>query len=430
VKRTFAIVLAALAAAALFRALVYAVLVAAHVSEPSRHHGLRPDAPATLGHRGRCGGTGRRGHRWAGSGHPLSNSACCCSGRETGSHVALETLQQLSVRPGEIMAEELPILDPTVRRLVDQLAADLKPPIYELKPGDARNSLLRAQSAPVQKLDAYVRDWNVDSAAGPLRLRTIRPVRADDQIPAILYFHGGGWVLGDARTHDRLVREIAVRAEATVVFVDFDRAPEFKYPVALEQAYAATVYVAEHGKAFGIDPSRLAVAGESSGGNMATVVALLAKQNSGPRIEGQLLFYPTTKADFETASYRQFADGPWLTRRAMQWFWDQYLPDHSKRESPHAAPLLASLDQLAGLPRTLIITAENDVLRDEGEAYGRRLIQAGVEVVTTRYNATIHDFVLLNALGNSAPTRAALTQAVDFLKNVLARKEAGQPDIR
>jgi acetyl esterase/lipase len=219
-------------------------------------------------------------------------------------------------------------------------------------------------------------------------------------------------------------RIVAIGAQASVVFVDFDRAPECRYPVALEQAYAATAYVAEHAEAFGVDPARLAVAGESSGGNLATVVSLLAKQRSGPRIACQVLFYPTTNSDFETASYRQFADGPWLTRRAMQWFWDQYIPDHGKRESPYAVPLLASLDSLAGLPRTLIITAENDVLRDEGEAYGRRLIQAGVEVVTTRYNATIHDFVLLNALANSAPTRAALTQAVDFLKSVLTRKES------
>jgi len=181
-----------------------------------------------------------------------------------------------------------------------------------------------------------------------------------------------------------------------------------------------TQYVSEHAEEFGVDPTLLAVAGESSGGNMATVVSLFAKQRSGPRIAGQLLFYPATNADFETASYEQFADGPWLTRTAMQWFWDQYLPDRSKRKDPHASPLLASLEQLAGLPRALIITAENDVLRDEGEAYGRRLIEAGVEVVTTRYNATIHDFMLLNALATAAPTRAALTQAVDFLKSILA----------
>jgi acetyl esterase len=262
----------------------------------------------------------------------------------------------------------------------------------------------------------------VNTEAGPLRLRTIRPVHTVERTPAILYFHGGGWVIGDATTHDRLVRELAVGTDATVVFVDYDRAPEHQYPVAIEQAYAATRYVSEHAEEFGVDSTRLVVAGESSGGSMATVVSLLAGQRSGPRIAGQLLLYPATNADFETASYKQFADGPWLTRAAMQWFWDQYLPDHNKRKDFQASPLLAPLDQLAGLPRTLIITAENDVLRDEGEAYGRRLIEAGVEAVTTRYNAAIHDFMLLNALSNAAPTRAALTQAVDFIKSVLDAK--------
>jgi len=158
------------------------------------------------------------------------------------------------------------------------------------------------------------------------------------------------------------------------------------------------------------------------GGNMATVVSLLAKERSGPAIAAQLLFYPVTNVDFETGSYKEFADGPWLTRAAMQWFWDQYLPDHNQRKDVTASPLLASLKQLADLPRALIITAENDVLRDEGEAYGRKLIEAGVEVVTTRYNATIHDFVMLNALAGAAPTRAAVAQGIDFLKSVFAPK--------
>jgi acetyl esterase len=158
------------------------------------------------------------------------------------------------------------------------------------------------------------------------------------------------------------------------------------------------------------------------GGNMATVVCLLARQRSGPRIAGQLLFYPVTNADFETGSYNQFANGPWLTRRAMQWFWDQYLPDQRQRKDPTASPLLASSQQLVGSPRTLIITAKNDVLRDEGEAYGRKLIGAGVEVVTTRYNATIHDFVMLNALAQAAPTRAAVMQAVAVLKEVFPQE--------
>jgi acetyl esterase/lipase len=320
------------------------------------------------------------------------------------------------------MAQKSPILDCSIRKLIEELASHSEPPIYTMTPEEARNTLLRAQSGIVEKPDAQIKDWKVKSKAGTLRLRTIRPIRAAERSPVIIYFHGGGWVMGDATTHDRLVRELAIGTEATVVFVGYDRAPEHRYPVAIEQAYATTLYLSEQAKEFGIDPARLAVAGESSGGNMATVVSLLAKQRSGPYIKGQLLFCPATKADFETASYKQFADGPWLTRAAMQWFWDQYLPDRSKRKDPLASPLLAPLDQLAGLPRTLVITAEIDVLRDEGEAYGRRLIEVGVDVVTTRYNATIHDFVLLNKLANAAPTRAALAQAVDFLRSVLAAK--------
>jgi acetyl esterase len=326
------------------------------------------------------------------------------------------------MRRQEAAAQEIPVLDPVNQKLIDHLAAEGGPPIYALTPDEARSVLLRAQSGAVRKPPAQVKDLNVESDRGTLRLRTIRPDHAIDRDPVVMYFHGAGWVMGDSTTHDRLVRELAVGAQTTVVFVDYDRAPEHRYPVAIEQAYAATRYVSEHAEAFGVDSTRLAVAGDSVGGNMATVVSLLAKQRSGPAIVGQVLFYLVTNADFETGSYKHFADGPWLTRRAMEWFWDQYLPDHGKRKDPTASPLLASLEQLAGLPRALIITAENDVLRDEGEAYGRKLIEAGVEVVTTRYNATIHDFVLLNALAEAAPTRAALMQAVDFLKSVLGPK--------
>ena len=313
------------------------------------------------------------------------------------------------------------MLDPTIREVIQGFAAHREPPIYELTPEEARNAFLRVQSGPVQKLDAQIEDRNVNSQAGALRLRFIRPVGAPDHTPAILYFHGGGWVLGDVMTHDRLVRELAVGAEATVVFVDHDRAPEHRYPIAIEQAYAATSYVSEHADELAVDSTRLAVAGESSGGNMATVVSLLAKERYGPHIAGQLLLYPATSADFETPSYRQFADGPWLTRHAMQWFWDQYLPDDTERKDPHASPLLAAPEQLAGLPPALIITAENDVLRDEGEAYGRKLIQAGVEVVATRYSATIHDFMTLNAIARALPARAAISQAIDFLNMCLLK---------
>ncbi|MFL6451917.1 MAG: alpha/beta hydrolase [Bryobacteraceae bacterium] len=312
------------------------------------------------------------------------------------------------------------VLDSTIRELIDELAVEKAPPIYTLTPEEARKTLLRAQSDPVEKPEAQIKDYNVSTTAGPLRLRSIRPIGVKTPTAVVLYFHGGGWVLGDAATHDRLVRELAAGTGATIVFVEYGRAPEHRYPVAIEQAYAATRYVENHADEFEVDSTRLAVAGDSAGGNMAAVVALLAKQRSGPRITGQLLFYPVTNADFDTASYNQFADGPWLTRLAMQWFWDQYLPDHRKRHEPGASPLHASKDQLAGLPRALVITAENDVLREEGEAYGRKLSEAGVQTVVTRYKGAIHDFVLLNRIAKAAPVRAALLQATEFLKGVLA----------
>ena len=318
----------------------------------------------------------------------------------------------------ELLTEEKPILDRVNQALLDQLAANSGPPIYTLTPDQARCDLLRAQSA-FKESGAIVKDCTVKSGQLALRLRTICPANLQEGSPVVMYFHGAGWVMGDSTTHDRLVRQLAAGAGAMLVFVDYDRAPEHRYPVAIEEAYAATCYVADHPEEFGVDTSRLTVAGDSVGGNMATVVALLAKQRSAPRIAAQLLFYPVTNADFETASYKQFADGPWLTRAAMQWFWDQYLPEYSLRKDPTASPLMASLEQLRGLPRALIITAENDVLRDEGEAYGRKLIEAGVEVVIVRYNATIHDFVMLNALADAATTRAAIQQAVDFLKSTV-----------
>jgi len=321
------------------------------------------------------------------------------------------------MRESVAVTEEKPVLDRINQALLDQLAADGGPPIYTLTPEEARGVLLRAQSA-FSRPDDAVKDWEVNWRKTTLRLRTIRPRSISGRPPVVIYFHGAGWVMGDSTTHDRLVRQLAAGADAMVVFVDYSRAPEHRYPVAIEEAYAATCYVSEHADDFGVDAARLAVAGDSVGGNMATVAALLAKQRSGPQILGQLLFYPVTNANFESGSYNQFADGPWLTKSAMQWFWDQYLPDHSMRKDPTASPLMASTEQLSGLPKALIITAENDVLRDEGEAYGRKLMEAGVETVTARYNGTIHDFVMLNALAEAATTRAAISQAVDFLKGI------------
>jgi acetyl esterase len=247
-------------------------------------------------------------------------------------------------------------------------------------------------------------------AASPLAGRGGRQ-NSERVLPVIMHFHGGGWVLGDVNTHDRLIREIAVGVHAAVVFVDFDRSPEAQFPIPVEEAYAATKYVAENGSVLNVDGSRLAVLGDSAGGNMAAAVTLLSKQRRGPKIAFQLLFYPVTDANFETGSYTQFQDGPWLTKSAMEWFWNAYLPDKAARKEIIAAPLSAKPNQLEGLPDALIITAENDVLRDEGEAYARKLWEAGVRVTCTRYIGTIHDFVMLNAIADAPAARGAIAQA-------------------
>ena len=311
-----------------------------------------------------------------------------------------------------------PVLEPHTEQFVDGLAN--APPIYTLSPDAARSVLVRAQSIPVGKPSAQIEDIAFPvGPTGSVPVRIVRPPRAVGALPVVMYFHGGGWVMGDRDTHDRLVREIAVGVEAAVVFVDYARAPEARYPVAIEQAYAATCYAIDHSESLRIDPLRLAVAGDSVGGNMAAAVTLMAKERRRPKIGFQVLFYPVTDAGFDTASYARFADGPWLTKRAMEWFWDAYSPDPTARKQPTATPLNASLDQLAGLPEALVVVDDNDVLRDEGEAYARKLSNAGVRVTSTRYNGTIHDFVMLNALADTPAARGAITQAVCALKTSL-----------
>lgn len=228
--------------------------------------------------------------------------------------------------------------------------------------------------------------------------------------------------MGDTTTHDLLVRRLALGVGAVVIFVDYDRSPEVKYPVAIEQDYAVTEYVAKHGDEFGVDAKRLAIAGDSVGGNMTAVVALLAKERKGPELKAQLLFYPVTDAAMKDGSYQEFTDGPWLTTKAMEFFWNAYEPDAAKRADVHLSPLNATAEQLRGQPPALVITAENDVLRDEGEAYARKLTQAGVRTTVTRYDATIHDFVMLNALASTPATEAAVAQACGFLRETLGSR--------
>lgn len=313
-----------------------------------------------------------------------------------------------------------PFLEPRTQAFVDSLGTAASHPVYTLTPEAARAALAEAQMLPGNELPAMIEDMTLPvGPTGAVQIRIVRPMDGKGTLPVVFHVHGGGWVLGDKNTHDRLTRELSVGAKAAVVFVDYDRSPEVRYPTALEQAYAAMLYVVEHAKALKIDPNRLAIFGDSAGGNLSAALMLLAKERHGPDFALQILFYPVTDARFDTASYNTFAEGPWLTKKAMQWFWDAYLPDVSARMRPTATPLNARIEQLQGLPQALVAVGENDVLRDEGEAYARRLSQAGVRVTSVRYNGTIHDFLLLNAISQTPAARAGMAAATAALKEVL-----------
>lgn len=313
-----------------------------------------------------------------------------------------------------------PVLEPAARAFAEAAAEGR--PLYELSHAEARNVLATVQSESVPASGPTTTQdlvWNI-GPTGDVRIRIVRPAGVEGPLPGVLYYHGGGWVMGDRNTHDHLIRELAVQTGAAVVFVEYDNAPEVRYPVNNEQAYAALEYVAANGDALGIDGSRLAVAGDSAGGNMAIAVTLMAKERRGPEIAHQLLFYPVTDDVSDNASYQAFGAGPFLTRPAMDYFLEANYPA-DRRQDVLAFPLRASVAQLSDLPSATIIVAENDLLRDEGEAYGRKLIEAGVPVTSTRYNGTIHDFVMLNALAGSEPARAAITQGAAELRAAFAR---------
>lgn len=291
-------------------------------------------------------------------------------------------------------------------------------PIEQLSPKEARAVLTNAQKG-AKLPPADVSEKTIQADGKPLKLVIVKPKGARGSLPVFMFFHGGGWVLGDYPTHERLIRDLVNRSGAAAVYVDYTPSPEAKYPTAIDQAYAATKWVAEHGEEIGVDGSRLAVAGNSVGGNMAAVVALKAKEKGTPKIRFQLLLWPVTDASFDTASYKEFAEGHFLTRNMMQWFWDNYTSDPKQRAKIYASPLRATTAQLQGLPPALIQTAEMDVLRDEGEAYGRKLNDAGVTVTTVRYNGMIHDFGLLNALSDVPAVQDALDQAGAELRDHL-----------
>jgi acetyl esterase len=316
------------------------------------------------------------------------------------------------------MSYPKPVLEPAAQQFCDDTA---NPPyLFDLSIEEGRKTVDSVQSGDVPRPDADITELDIDGGpTGSVSLRIVKPAGVSGTLPAILFIHGAGWVFGDALTHDRLVRDLATRAQAAALFVNYHLSPEARYPVAIEQAYTALEWIAAHGGEQGLDPERIAVAGDSVGANMSAAVTIMAKKRSGPRLAAQLLYYPVTNAAFDTDSYEQFATNYWLRRDAMQWFWDQYTHDDTQRAEITASPLRASLDDLAGLPPALVIVAEADVLRDEGEAYAANLRAAGVPTTAVRYQGIIHDFVMLDALRDTRAAKAATTQCGQFLYDAL-----------
>ncbi|MGW3174695.1 alpha/beta hydrolase [Streptomyces sp. NPDC001153] len=311
-----------------------------------------------------------------------------------------------------------PVLEPAAAAFAEATA---NPPyLFDLGPVEGRKTVDEVQSGEISKPE-IAEEW-VTVPGGPtgsVKARIVRPADAQSVLPVIIYIHGAGWVFGNAHTHDRLVRELAVGARAAVVFPEYDLSPEARYPVAIEQNYAVARWIVTDGAAKNLDATRIAVAGDSVGGNMAAALTLMAKERGDVPLVQQVLFYPVTDASFDTGSYHQFAEGYFLRRDAMQWFWDQYTTDESERAQITASPLRATTEQLTGLPPALVITGEADVLRDEGEAYANKLREAGVPVTAVRYQGIIHDFVMLNALRGTHAAEAAITQAITTLRDVL-----------
>ena len=309
------------------------------------------------------------------------------------------------------------VLEQTTQKFIDSLKGST--PINQLPYDKARQVLIDTQAKGKTVMpDADVKEMTLKvGPTGEVKVYSVRPKGTEDKtLPGVVYFHGGGWVLGNFTTHERLMRDLAVQANAVMVFVEYSPAPEQKHPVQLDQDYAVLKYVAENAAQFGIDAKQLAIAGDSVGGQMVAVTAVRAKAD-GPALDSMVLFYPVTTADLTSHSYELFAKGPWLTKASMEWFWEAYLPKGADSTAPEISPLNYSAKALKGLPPALVITDANDVLRDEGAAFASELTLAGVETQSTQYDFTTHDFVMLNAYAQTPATTAAITEAANFLKD-------------
>jgi acetyl esterase len=292
-----------------------------------------------------------------------------------------------------------------------------------LPPKDARKVLIDAQnSVRYDYSDIEESERKITQDGQTITIHTVKPKGAKQNLPVFMFFHGGGWVLGDYPTHKRLLRDLVVNSGAVAVFPDYTPTPDAQFPVPINEAYAATKWVSENGNSIGVDGSRLAVAGNSVGGNMSTVVALMAKDKNGPKIAFQLLLWPLIDSDMSRPSYKKFAKGRFLTTPIMEWMWNMYLPNPEDRKQKYVSPINATLEELKGLPPALIQVAENDILYDEGVAYGRKLDEAGVTVTLTEYKGFIHDYGMLNPLSHIPGVQEAIVQASSVLHQALFAK--------
>jgi acetyl esterase/lipase len=313
-----------------------------------------------------------------------------------------------------------PRIDPQVRSFLAKINKDSSP-FWELPQPKPQEILTELQSqTTVDMSGVTTSERTIKQDGRSVKLYIMKPEQVGGNPGVLLFIHGGVWIVGNFENHQRLLRDLVVGSGQIGVFVEYTPLPEARFPTQLEESYAALKWVAEHAQDFGADGTRIAIAGNSVGGNMTAALALMAKDRSGPKVSYQVLMIPATDASVDTQSYHEYGTGRFLARAFMKYGWDLYVPDAKTRDNPYVSPLRASANELKGLPPALVITAENCPLRDEGEAYARKLKDAGVTVDAVRYNGTIHDFVLLNALRNVPSTEAAIDQVNAGLRQHLA----------
>lgn len=340
--------------------------------------------------------------------------------RTFATSVALLAIPALSFASNTAPNDDIPIvvLEKTTEQFIDSLKGST--PLNQLPYEKARQVLIDIQTKGMTAMpdaDVEMINFKVAGSSDEIKVYTVRPVGTKNQaLPGVVYFHGGGWILGNFTTHERLMRDLATQANAVMVFVEYSPAPEKKHPVQLNETYAILKYVSENAARFGIDGNQIAIAGDSVGGQMVAVNAVRAKAEGLP-LDSMVMLYPVTTADLTSKSYKLFADGPWLSKAGMEWFWNAYLPKNINSANPMVSPLNYSKKDLAGLPPALVITDANDVLRAEGEAFASKLTLAGVNTQSTRYDFTTHDFMMLNAYAQTPATTTAITETANFLKD-------------